>query len=792
MRIPRCRATVSEEIAIGHWGIPGKAGCICRMAKAVLTRKARRLARTANTNPFRVIKEECMRFLRVLTSVICLLAAASAADLKIKVIDPQSAVVAGAQLLLLRQGSTTPLAVVITSSEGLAVFRDIGTNHYSVRVSAPGFSQETRDVAPSADIFTVDLRLAAARETVVVTATRTPVPTEVAGADVDTLSGAQLETTRPIAADDALRFLPGAVVATQGQRGGLSSLFVRGGDSRYNKVIVDGVTVNEPGGRFDFGTLPLAQADRLEFVRGAQSALYGSDAMTSVVQVWTRTGNTTVPELRLGADGGNLGTANGYLSLAGARGRFDYNVFGDQFNSGGQGVNNDYSNSLQGANLGIAISDRISLRLRGRHSNSRTGVQGEWNFNGNPLMQPDLDQFARFNDSLGSLDLNITGPSRWQHRFTGFEYHQERTNVDNVTDPGRSSPAFGNIDFPFHSVADLNRAGFEYQGEYVERSWAQTTFGYRFEDDNGFVGDLTSPPIDHGLRLNHEFYGQQQLMLGRLSVVAGARFVHNGSFGNKGVPRVALTLQALRGGEIFSGTRLRFSYATGIKEPLLEESFASGPFTVPNPNLRPETNRAFEAGIQQGLFGGRYAFSATYFNNLFRDQIEFASSPTTFIGQYVNVNESFSHGAEVGFQAKILPRLSLNTAYVYTSTQVLDAPLCTPANFCDPLLAAGQQFIRRPRHSATALATYVGRRWGGNLGASFVGRRPDSDFFGFGITHAAGYVRVDMGGWYAVTSRITAYLNLQNAFDKSYEEVVGYPALGANFRAGVRFRIGGE
>jgi vitamin B12 transporter len=733
-----------------------------------------------------------MRFFRILTSFTCLLAAASAAEIKIKVVDPQSAVVAGAQVVLIPEGSTTPAAVATTSAEGLAVFRGVAANPYHVRVLAPGFAEAAKDFPPSTEIVTVELRLAPAAETVVVTATRTPVPTEAAGADVETLSGAQLETIQPIAADDALRFLPGAVVDTQGQRGGLSSLFVRGGDSRYNKIIVDGVTVNEPGGRFDFGTLPLAQADRLEFVRGAQSALYGSDAMTSVVQVWTRTGNTTVPELRFGADGGDLGTANGYLSLAGARGLFDYNAFGEQFNTSGQGPNDDYSNSLVGANLGIAINDRVSLRIRGRHSNSRTGVQGEWNFNGNPLMQPDLDQFARLNDTLGSIDLNVAGPSRWQHRFTGFEYHQQRTNVDNMIDPGRVSPAFGNIDLPFHSIADLNRAGFEYQGQYVERSWAQTTVGYRFEDENGFVGDLTSPPIDHGLRLNHELYGQQQLTLGRLSVVAGARFVHNGSFGNKGVPRVALTLQALRGGEMFSGTRLRFSYATGIKEPLLEESFASGPFTVPNPNLRPETNRSFEAGIQQGLFGGRYALTATYYNNLFRDQIEFASSPTTFIGQYVNVNQALAHGAEVEFQGKIVSRLSLNTAYTYTSTQILQAPLCMPANFCDPLEATGQPFIRRPRHSATALLTYVGKQWGANLGGSFVGRRPDSDFFGFGITHAAGYMRVDMGGWYALTSRITAYVNLQNAFDAHYNEVVGYPALGANFRAGMRFRIGGE
>ena len=147
------------------------------------------------------------------------------------------------------------------------------------------------------------------------TATRTPVPAGESGASISTLESAQLDTMRPTAADDAVRYLPGAVVNTAGQRGGLSSLFVRGGDSTYNKVIVDGVTINEPGGTFDFGTLPLTEANRMEFFRGAQSTLYGSDAMTSVVQVWTRTGSTPMPELRFGADGGNFSPPTATLRL---------------------------------------------------------------------------------------------------------------------------------------------------------------------------------------------------------------------------------------------------------------------------------------------------------------------------------------------------------------------------------------------------------------------------------------------------------------------------------------------
>jgi outer membrane receptor protein involved in Fe transport len=270
--------------------------------------------------------------------------------------------------------------------------------------------------------------------------------------------------------------------------------------------------------------------------------------------------------------------------------------------------------------------------------------------------------------------------------------------------------------------------------------------------------------------------------------------VHNDSFGNRVVPRAAFSFLALRGAHLFSGTRLRFSYAQAIKEPTFEESFGiTGLFPAdPNPNLRAEENRAYEAGFEQGLFDNRYAFSALYFNNQFRNQIEFTTNPADFSGFFLNLNRSFAHGAEVEFKGKVTPRLSLDTAYNYTSTQILEAPLCTPQNFCSPLNFAGQPLLRRPRHSGSLLLNYFGARWGANLGGSFVGRRADSDFLGLGFDHSPGYARVDLGGWYAIHPRVTAYVNVQNALDKQYEEVVGYPALGINFRAGLRFRVGGE
>jgi vitamin B12 transporter len=737
----------------------------------------------------------CCRFFAVFFFSL----SALASELTVKVIDPQSVAVAGARVEIFAETSDRAAAISTTSAQGVAQFRDISAGDLRVHVLAPGFAERWQSVGENE--VTIKLTLAVTAETVVVSATRTPAPGDASGASIDILSGAELETTRPIAANDALRLLPGAIVATSGQRGGLGSLFVRGGDSRYNKVIVDGVPINDPGGIYDFGTLPFFENDRIEFLRGAQSTLYGSDAMTSVVQTWSRTGTTPVPELRFGADAGNYGTENGYASLAGALGRFDYNVFGNQFNTSGSGPNDDYSNSLEGANLGAKLNDCASLRLRMRHDNSVSGVQNEWNFNGTNVLTmhgntytvlPDLDQRARQNNFLSSLELAINGPSRLQQRIKGFEYTLHRTNVDAVHQSTRQSP-FGDQDFQFNNVNNYNRAGLDYQADYAARRWALTTLGYEFEDENGKTGNPITP--SSGIRRNHAVFAQQMFSFARLTFIAGGRFVHNESFGNKFVPRGSLTLLALKGGQFFSGTRLIFSYATGIKEPTFAESFGNGGGfpTIANPNLKPEQTGAFEAGFEQ-RFREHYALTGVYFNNLFRNRIDFnflfppdCPPNVSICGQYVNINEAMAHGAEVGLHTRPYSRLSLDASYTYTASQVLKQPFAF-----DAILAEGQPLIRRPRHAATTQVTYLASRWGATLAGNFVGRRADDDFFGFGINHAAGYVLVNTGGWYAVTSRITTYLNVENLLNRNYNEVVGYPALGINFRAGMRFRVGGE
>jgi vitamin B12 transporter len=715
---------------------------------------------------------------------------ALAADFTVRVTDPSGSTVAGARVTIYQTANDAQLASTNTASNGIAAFHDLVRGLYRVQVLAPGFAESlTSTTAENDSTLEVRLKIAARNETVVVTATETPLPADETGAPVEVVDRDTLLNRQPVEAADAIRYLPGAIVNTSGRRGGIASLFVRGGDSRYNKVIIDGVPVNEPGGTFDFGVVSTVAADRFEFVRGPESVLYGSDALTSVVQMFSATGTTRTPELTLSADGGTFSTAQGSASLAGARGRVDYNLFGEQFNTSGQGINDEYSNSAEGANVGVRLTSRAMFRLRTRHSNERSGVQSFFNFNGQQLIPPDTDQVARQNNFLADADLTLAAPTQWKHSFSGYEYHHVRENVDRVMDAGRAT-TFGNFDFPFSTFADLNRAGFMYHGEYDPRLWARTNFGYEFEDENGFIGDRTALPLTHGLRRNHAVFGEQAFLFSRLTVIVGGRFIHNESFGNRGVPRAALTLLAFRGGEFFSGTRLRFAYGEGIKEPSFDESFGTGSFfIIANPNLKPEKNRTLETAVVQNFMGDRYSISAGYYNNLFRDQVAFTSDPTTFIGQFVNLNRSLAHGAEVEFHGRPATRLRVDASYVYTSSQILQSPLAF-----DALLAAGAPLLRRPKHAGSATLNYIARRWGGNVSAVGIGRRTDSDFFGLTphVDHAAGYVRADTSGWYELQRHIIAFLAVENLLNKRYEEAAGYPALKGNFRAGLRFRFGGE
>jgi outer membrane receptor protein involved in Fe transport len=173
---------------------------------------------------------------------------------------------------------------------------------------------------------------------------------------------------------------------------------------------------------------------------------------------------------------------------------------------------------------------------------------------------------------------------------------------------------------------------------------------------------------------------------------------------------------------------------------------------------------------------------ATYFHSIYSDQITSNGN----YSQYINLNKALAHGAELDLSGRVGNHLRVQGSYFYTSTQILVSPLGSFPN------AAGDPLLLRPKHAGTLLLSYQRSRFGGTLGGSFLGRRPDSDYLGLGLTHAPGYARVDAGGWYQLERRVQLYANVENLLNRHYQEVLGYPALSINFRAGLRFQLGGD
>jgi vitamin B12 transporter len=243
-----------------------------------------------------------------------------------RVLDPLGGAIAHATVTLIRDDQ--PVTEATSDESGRFALTSRESGRYRVHVAAQGF--ESRDTTPVfvavGDRVTMDLTLSIGplAQQVVVSANATALPESQVGASVTVLDRGALQSLGKPDVLEALRLVPGVQMVQTGQRGGTASLFVRGGNANFNKVIVDGVPANEIGGTFDFANLPVSGVERVEVLRNPNSVLYGADALTSVVSITTRRGMSRVPELSYAIDGGNLGTVRQDGSIGGANGRIDY------------------------------------------------------------------------------------------------------------------------------------------------------------------------------------------------------------------------------------------------------------------------------------------------------------------------------------------------------------------------------------------------------------------------------------------------------------------------------------
>jgi vitamin B12 transporter len=637
---------------------------------------------------------------------------------------------------------------------------------YRVTIARDSFAtaeQEITIAAGETRELQVRLALEPLSSKVVVTSQTLPLDAESSPAPLTILTREQIDQRVATSLPDLLATQPGFSLGRTGPEGGSASLFLDGGNSNYTKVLVDGVPANIPGGLIDFSNFTLDNIDKIEVVHGAESALYGSDAMDGVIQIFTHRGTTRIPEFTAFADGGNFSSGRGGAELSGLLGRFDYSAGVSDLETAGQGPNDAFRDRTLSGNFGWRVSDTARIGLSLRDNDSDAGTPGQ------TLLQPaNLTDSIALHDFDAGLHADFTTGSHWHHQLSGTELYSREFNFDPT----------------FPSFFQYNRAGFSGESTYLVHAVAVTA-GYEYEVENGFLSF-----IDMHARRNNQsgFFDVRWQPIARLTLDAGARAEDDSYFGTRVVPRAGASyvLRTARGA--FGDTRLHAAYGQGIVEPRFDQSFGEDPCFPGNPNLSPEESRTVHAGVDQKLASDRVRFTADYFDSRFHNIIGFINSPSTSacpfgMGTFFNTNLARARGANFSGEARITRWLSGSGSYTYDSTRTLSAPT-DPADI-DPNYLVGSRLLRRPVNSGniTLNANYWRMNW--NVSGYFTGQRFDYNFPGQIID--PGYALINLAASYNVAHGFSLYGRINNLANKQYQEAYGFPALGREFRIGVKY-----
>lgn len=608
---------------------------------------------------------------------------------------------------------------------------------------------------------------------IVVTATRAATPLDAVASAVTVLRGVDLRARGIATVADALRAVPGASVVQGGSFGAQTSLFLRGGESDYVKVLVDGVPLNGPGGAFDWADLTTDDVDRIEVVRGPASVLYGSDAVAGVVQIFTRrgvAGGGGRASARAGVDAGRYGSLTTRAEVAGTAAGVSYSLGGSRFTTNGlYPFNNRFRDGTVGGRVAVGDAGRTGGSLTARYGDAiyhfPTGSGGQ---------PTDSNQFTASKElTLALAGRRALTPRLEAQLLLGMRQVLPRSedppdtvndDVSRSADTVRRFNGGAMLTYRLATTGVLT-AGLERE---VERQRGRSLFV-----SSAFGAFPDSINVHRG---NTGYFTQALVPLGSAAdLTLGARLDDNQRFGRFWTWRAGATYR------VASRIRVRASAGTGFKEPAFIENYG-GFGTIGNPDLRPERSRSWEAGAEATALAGRLSVSATYFDQRFRDLIEFTFTPAPpDTENYFNVAGASARGVEVEAEARGASGWDVAVAYTYLRTRVTDPGFDTGP---DAVFAAGKRLLRRPTHAASLRASVpIARPASLGLAVRYVGHRDDLDFAqppGSERTTLRAYTRVDGWSewrlWAAVPGRpgLLARVRVENLLDTSYEEVRGF------------------
>ena len=621
----------------------------------------------------------------------------------------------------------------------------------------------------------------------VVTASKTPVRADRVGFAFTILSSSILRREHVTTAADALRLVPGAFLDEATGPGGPTIVRLRGGEEVFTQVLMDGVQVNENGGFFDMLGLPLGSISRVEVARGPQSAVYGSSAVSGVVNFLTPAGDRGPAQLHLLAEGGSAtehgGGWLGQARVGGGVGSLLYSAgFTSSYERGVFALPHNTRSKDGVLRLDLAPSDRFNL----------TGIARMITVSSHlPVRDPGAIRVPLDPNARDDRDRVITSlvadfqPSRaWSHRLRlsrydeDFLYEDQRDGLEIPENAG-----FFVFDASFQFRNELVRSTAEYGGvvRFGRPGSLATDLSYGAQWEQESLESRTTGDFEDQLSLERESlagYGEVRLdPTSRVSLMAGIRVERYQGLEAEWTPRGSLVWHADP-----DWLTVRAAAGRAYKAPNLQQQYVDNPFIVANPSLAPERSNSIEAGVDVRTTDGRLTLSATVFSQRFLDLIRTVAVSGSTKQTNRNIGSSSARGVEWDTTLRMAPAWSLEGNGAWVRTEVLGNDGLNPAEYPGgeplpfrPELVAGAALVWNPADAP--VSGLIRARWVGGqpvLTERFSGRRQGLD----------GYLLFSATGEWRAHEAIRFFVRANNLLNTSYETAFDRRGIPLTMRAG--------
>lgn len=594
---------------------------------------------------------------------------------------------------------------------------------------------------------------------VVVTATKTETPITEVGTSVSVITAEEIQKAQKRTILEVLRDIPGVAVMQNSTFGGTTAVYLRGAKPGQTLVLIDGIEVNDPmttDRSFDFAHLTTDNIERIEVVRGPQSALYGSDALAGVINIITKKGEGKTKVVGY-LEGGSYRTFREHLSLSGGQDRFHYSAAVSRLDS--QGVNkcsageekDGYGNTVLSAKVGFKPLNNGELTWVARYTDAWTAID-------DGAFDDDPNYTAWWKDFSTKLSFDHQGHRLWKHIFS-LSYHQvkrdyrdEKDHLDKTEDQeswyrGESWKAEWQHVLKAASWSTFT-GGLEYRKETGSSMYRSKTYLYRIDDKSA---------SNKGLYLQNQFNLQE-----RLFITPSLRWDDYEGFGLQTTYRMTAAYLFAR-----TGTRFKANWGTGFKAPSLYQRYSS----YGNPDLKPEESQSVDLGVEQIVGQGKFKVDLIYFHNDFKNMVEWDNLSL----KYKNIGRAMTRGWEGTAQFAPHKTLTLSAGLTLLKTEDKET---------------GQELLRRPREQANFAVDWRFLDKGDlNFGLTYVGSRKDivydASYNSVIITNEA-YLTGRLAVSYAFGKGFQYFFRIENLFDKTYQDIHGFTMPGRSYYVGLK------